>query len=87
MVRFSTRFTSFELPQQGALVDVVDERPLAVDLEDRQPLPVARLEGLVARDVHRVVFEAKTIELRTCTLAEAAPLPMEEANPRDRARA
>ena len=76
-----------KLPEQRRLVDVVDERPLTVDLDDRQPLPVARLQGLVARDVHRVVLEAETIELRTSTLTEAAPLTVEEPNARDRARA
>ena len=33
------------------LVEVVDERPLAVDLDHRQPLAVARLETRVAGDV------------------------------------
>ncbi len=78
---------SFELPEQRGLIDVVDERPLAVDLDHRQPFSITRLQGLVSRDVHRVVFDAKTIQLRTRTLAEAAPLPMEEREPRDTARA
>jgi hypothetical protein len=78
---------SLELPHQGALIDVVDERPLAVDLDHRQPLSIARLQGLVTRDVHRVVFDAETIELPTRPLAEAAPLPVEEREPRDTARA
>jgi hypothetical protein len=32
-------------------VDVVDERPLAADFDDREPLPVPCLELVVARDV------------------------------------
>src|SRR5258708_361525 len=76
-----------ELPQKRRLVDVVDEGPLAVDLEYRQPLPVARLELLVARDVDRVVFDAEAVELRPRPLAEAAAVPVEERDPRDRARA
>jgi hypothetical protein len=37
-------------PERGR-VDVVDERPLAIDLDDGQPLAVPRLERLVAGDV------------------------------------
>jgi hypothetical protein len=38
-------------PAQRGGVDEVDEGPLAADLHDRKPLPVAGLERLVARDV------------------------------------
>jgi hypothetical protein len=78
---------SLELPHERRLVDVVDERPLAVDLDHRQPLSVARFQDLVARDVDRVVLDAETIELRSRPLAEAAPLTVEELNARDTARA
>jgi hypothetical protein len=40
-----------QLPTQRGGVDEVDEGPLAADLHDREPLPVAGLERLVARDV------------------------------------
>ena len=39
---------------QGSGVDEVHEGPLPVDLDDRQPLAVLRLECLVARDVDLV---------------------------------
>jgi hypothetical protein len=42
-------------------VDVVDERTLAADLDDGQPLPVPRLELCVARDVD--LFEPAFAEL------------------------
>src|SRR5436309_5391147 len=41
-----------ELAAEGGRVDVVDERALAADLDDRHPLAVARLECRIAADVH-----------------------------------
>jgi hypothetical protein len=51
-----------ELSPQRSRIDEVDERPLAADLDDRQPLAVARLEGVVAVD--RDLGEAVLAELR-----------------------
>jgi hypothetical protein len=57
-------------------VDEVRERLLAVDLDDRQELPVARLELGVAGDVHLVEVELDVlpdrVERRSRPLAEAA---------------
>jgi len=76
-----------ELPHERGLVEVIDEGPYAIDLDDRQPLSVARLERVVAGDVDGVVGDTEAVELLARPLAEAAPLPVEKANPRDRARA
>ncbi len=57
---------------------VVDERPLAVDLDHRQPLAVACLELRVARDVDLLEVErelrAQRFELAARPLAEVAAL-------------
>ena len=78
------------LPAEGGLVEVVDERPLAVDLDDREPLPVARLELLDSRDVDLLVGEAelgsKPGQLRAGALAERAVAGMEEDDATDRGR-
>ena len=42
-------------------LDVIREAAAAVDLDDRQPLPVLRLEGGVARDVHLAELEAELL--------------------------
>jgi hypothetical protein len=59
-------------------VDVVDERALAVDLDDRQPLAVLPLETGVAGDVHLGELEAELVLERAdgCArpLAEVAVL-------------
>jgi hypothetical protein len=59
-------------------VDEVRERLLAVDLDDRQELPVARLELGHAGDVHFVQVELDVLpdrrERRPRPLAEAAVL-------------
>ena len=39
---------------KGGRVDEVDEGPLAVDLDHREPLPVLRLEVRVAADIDLV---------------------------------
>jgi hypothetical protein len=48
-----------ELAPEGRLVDVVDEGALAVDLDHRQPLAVARFQLGVVRDVDLRIGEAE----------------------------
>ena len=76
-----------QLPEEGRLVDVVDEGSLAVDFEDRQPFAVPRLELGLAGDVDDVVLHAQPPELLLGTVAEAAALRCEEDEPRDTDRA
>jgi hypothetical protein len=63
---------------KGSRVDVVDERALAVDLDDRQPLPVPRLERRVAGDVDLAEGNARLPKDRPRPLAEVAALGVEE---------
>jgi hypothetical protein len=67
------------------LGDVVDERLLAVDLDDRQPLAVPRLELQVAGDVDLLELErelrAQRFELAAGPLAEVAALGGVEPDP------
>jgi hypothetical protein len=64
------------------LVDVVDERALAVDLDHGQPGTVTRLQQLVAGDVDLLVVEPELVlEARDAlarAVAERAALPVEE---------
>jgi hypothetical protein len=61
---------------------VVDERALAVDLEDRQPLAVARLEPGVAGDVDLAELErplgSHLLDDRARPVAEMAALRVVE---------
>ena len=66
-----------ELPAKSSGVDVVDERPPAADLDDRQPLAVSLLELGHARDVH--LLELKT-ELGL-QLGERLPRALAEVAP------
>jgi hypothetical protein len=63
---------------EAVRIDVVDERALAVDLDNRQPLAVARLEPVVARDVDLGELEAELVleraDGRARPLAEVAVL-------------
>src|SRR5947209_96389 len=56
--------------------DVVHERPLAVDLDHRQPLPIALLELRVAADVHLgdrdAELAADLLDDLACPFAEMA---------------
>jgi hypothetical protein len=61
-----------ELAQQRRLVEVVDEGPLAVDLDHGEPLPIARFQRRVVGDIDRVVVDGQPVELRTRALAERA---------------
>jgi hypothetical protein len=63
---------------QGLGLDVVREAAPAVDLDDRQPLPVLGLERRVAGDVHLAQLEAELVperpHLRERALAQVAAL-------------
>jgi hypothetical protein len=65
-----------DLAEKSGRVQVIDEGPLAADLDHRQPLAVARLELRVARDVDLLELERvlppKLCERAPCTLAEVA---------------
>ena len=65
-------------------MDVVGEDPLAVDLDDREPLPVAGLELRVARDVDLLEREAELgaelLELLARPVAEMAALRVVEGD-------
>jgi hypothetical protein len=61
-----------ELPAQRFRLDEVDEGSLAVDLEHRQPLPVAGLELRVAADVDLRELDSLGAERGPRTLAEVA---------------
>lgn len=78
-----------EPPPERVLLHEVRERPFAVDLDDRQPLAVARLEDGVAADVDRLELEAELRaeggQLRERPLAEMAALGVVDDDFRDRA--
>ena len=57
---------------------MVDEGPLAVDLDHRQPLAVAGLEIRVAGDVDLAVANALAVEHSTRPVAEVAPARREQ---------
>ena len=73
-------------------LDVVHERPRAVDLHDRQPLAIARLELGVTADVDLLELEPELLaqrrHLSPRTLAEVAALRVveDDARTRDRCR-
>jgi hypothetical protein len=68
------------VPQRLGL-DEVDERALAVDLDDRQPLAVALLEPRVARDVDLPEGDALGEQRRPRPLAEVAARRRVEDDP------
>jgi hypothetical protein len=67
-----------DLASQRVRLDEVRERPLAVDLDDRDPLVIARLELVVAGDVDfeqiEVQLLAEITENPARRLAEMAAL-------------
>src|SRR6478736_6041966 len=75
-----------QFPNKRGLVEVVDEGPLAVDLDHRQPLAVALLELRHARDVH--LFELELVRsVHLCervagALAEVATIGVIDNDPR-----
>jgi len=82
---------SGQFPLERFLVEPVDEGPLAVDLDHRQPLAVARLQLRVAGDVDLVVGEgdlaAERGELPLRAVAQVAALRLVERDATDRDRA
>jgi hypothetical protein len=74
-----------ELAAHRILLDVVDERPLTVDLDHREPLPVAGLERLVPGDVDLLEAEPELVPKRPdlCerALAQVASLGVEDGDP------
>jgi hypothetical protein len=67
---------------QSIRLDEVDERLLAVDLDDREQLAVPGLEPGIAVDQHFLEVEAELVPKRgdglARTLAKVAPLRAEE---------
>jgi hypothetical protein len=78
-----------DLPAKGGRIDEVDECALPADFDDRQPLPVPRLEVGVAVDLDLLEpFSAKFGDQRRAgPLAEVAAAPAVEDDVRDRSRA
>jgi hypothetical protein len=67
-----------DLATQAVGVHVVDERPLAVDLDDRQPLPIPSLEFRIPADVDFLELEPELLahasNRRERALAQVAAL-------------
>ena len=72
---------------EGFDLDVVGEAAAPVDLDDREPLTVAPLELIVARDVDAFIRDADAIEHVAGAIAEVAPLRVEQNDSRDRGHA
>jgi hypothetical protein len=72
-------------------IQVVDESPLAVDLHDRKPLAILRLEPRIPADVDFVELEvdlvADLIENRARAFAEVAALRVIQDDLTDKYRA
>jgi hypothetical protein len=79
-----------ELATERVGRDVVDEGALAIDLDDGQPLAVARLEFLVAADVDLLELETELVAQRRDRflrpLAEVATVRVIDDNGRQRLR-
>ena len=71
-----------EFATQSVRWDEVDEGSLAVDLDDREPFPVAGLEFRIAGDVDLLEGDAARLEDSPCALAEVAALRVVEDNKR-----
>jgi len=69
-----TRILRAEPAAERGRVDVVDERALAVELDDRNPLAVASLELGIAADVHLLELETELVERGR----DHAPRPLTE---------
>jgi hypothetical protein len=78
-------------PAEPLRLDVVDERPHAVDLDDRKQLPIAGFELGIAADVDLAELEAELLpqllERAPRPLAEMAALRVVKGYLRDRGRA
>ena len=74
-----------ELATQGGRIDVVDERPLSIDFDDWQPLPVKGLELGDSCDVYFFEFEPQVstrgLDRLPRSLAEVAALGVVENDP------
>ena len=72
-------------------IHVIDESPLAIDLHNRQPLAILRLEARIPADVDFVELEvslfADLFEDRARAFAEVAALRVIQDNPTDKYRA
>jgi hypothetical protein len=72
-------------------IHVIDESTLAVDLDDRQPLAILRLEPRIPADVDLLEFEvcffADLFENRARAFAEVAALRVIQDDLRDKYRA
>ena len=72
-------------------IHVIDESPLAIDLHNRQPLAILRLEARIPADVDLVELEvslfADLFEDRARAFAEVAALRVIQDNPTDKYRA
>ena len=72
-------------------IHVVDESALAIDLHNRQPLAILRLEARIPADVDLVELEvslfADLFEDRARAFAEVAALRVIQDNPTDKYRA
>ena len=71
-----------EFATQTLRLHVVDERALAVDLDDREPFAVARFELRVVGDVDLFVRDAFRIQDAARALAEMAAARGVEQNAR-----
>ncbi len=75
----------FQATHQRVTVDVVGEEPLAVELDDRKPLAVARLQVGIAADVDLDQLErmlgANLLEHLASPLTEVAAGGSEERDP------
>jgi hypothetical protein len=71
-----------QFSSQRGRIDEVDEGPLAVELDDRQPLPIPGLELRVAADVDLVERLAGRCQDVSSLLAERAAGSVIEDDPR-----
>ena len=73
-----------DLSAERLRLDEVRERPFAVDLHDRKPLAIPRLELRVAADVDLLQLEPELVPRRVEDpprgFAEVAPLGVEEGD-------
>jgi hypothetical protein len=70
-----------EFATQALRLDVVDERALAVDLDDGDPLAVGGLELRDAADVDLLEVGALCLQDRSRTVTEMAPAGRVEPDP------
>jgi hypothetical protein len=67
-----------DFPPEGNRIHVVDEGAPAVDLDDRQPLPVLSLELGIAGDVYLPERNAALLQDRARAVAEVASRGVEQ---------